>query len=280
MNDKVNLPYFDYVLEKKCKGDDHLKDSLHMHWGYWDYPNLAKPKDRKEFNDAADRLCRIIVDQVDLSEGCKLADVGCGFGGTIDSINKACSGLDIIGLNIDPRQIEVAESRVKASNGNQIKFIIGDACALPFEDASLDALLAIECIFHFPDREKFFAEATRVLKPGGKFAFSDFVPIKKMDGKGKRIREMFERSVSTHFGDGSEALTLRQYNELARSYNLKSTCEMDVTANTMPTFTALFDRIDWRRKGAFSSWFARRILWFSQKSGEVRYTILGYQKAF
>lgn len=278
MNNKVNLPYFDLVLEKKDKEDDPLKDSLHMHWGYWDDPGLARPKDRKDFHNAAERLCQMIAGQVNIAEGCKLADVGCGFGGTIDSINHAYSGLDIIGLNIDPRQIEIAKSRVKPINNNRIKFITGDACNLPFEDASLDALLAVECIFHFPDREKFFAEATRVLKPGGKFAFSDFVPLVAMEGRGKRIREMFRRSVSIHFGGGSETLTLQQYNEMARRYNLKNTCEIDVTANIMPTFVTLLDRIDWHKKGALINWFSSRMLWFSQKSGKVRYTILAYQK--
>lgn len=278
MNDKVNLPYFDLVLDKKDTEDDPLKDSLHMHWGYWDDPKSARPKDRKEFHEAAERLSRLIISQVDITEGCKLADVGCGFGGTIGSINAAYSGLDIIGLNIDPRQIEIARSRVSAMNNNRIKFITGNACNLPFEDASLDALLAVECIFHFPDREAFFAEAARVLKPGGKFAFSDFVPVKEMDGRGKRIRQMFRRSVSIHFGGGSETLTLRQYDEMARRYNLENTCEIDVTPHIMPTFDALLDRIDWAKKGAFVNWFSSRMLWFSQKSGKVRYTILAYQK--
>ncbi len=91
--------------------------------------------------------------------------------------------MDLTGLNIDARQLAAAEAQTKPANGNKIGWVEADACRLPFEDNSFDRVLAVECIFHFPSREKFLAEAARVLKPGGYLAVSDFVPTLMFFGK-------------------------------------------------------------------------------------------------
>jgi ubiquinone/menaquinone biosynthesis C-methylase UbiE len=67
-------------------------------------------------------------------DGMRVLDCGCGFGGTIASPNERFSGLDLVGLNIDARQLEVAERKVEAAPGNSVSFLQGDACELPVED--------------------------------------------------------------------------------------------------------------------------------------------------
>ena len=57
--------------------------------------------------------------------------------------------LEMTGLNIDPRQLEVARKEVLPENGNTIDFIEADAVSLPFPDDTFDVVLAVECIFHF-----------------------------------------------------------------------------------------------------------------------------------
>ncbi len=274
MDSKVNLPYFDLALEN----ENSIKDSLHMHWGYWEDPSRAIPKDPIDLANAMEHLCRLVVGQVDLTPNAKLADVGCGFGGTIDTINQTYHSLDIVGLNIDPRQLQVAKKRVIGRNKNKIEFITGNACDLPFEDSSLDALLAVECIFHFPDRKQFFREVSRVLKSGGKFAFSDFVPAKEKTGIQKKLGKMGRRFVSMHFGGGSETMTMPQYHQLADGLHLKNTCAMDVTTHIMPTFTALFNEIEWNKKGCIKNLISSYMLWWAQRSRQLRYMIIGYQK--
>jgi len=46
-------------------------------------------------------------------------------------------------------------------------------CRLPFPDASFNHVLCVEAMFHFASRRTFFAEAARVLKPGGAMVASD-----------------------------------------------------------------------------------------------------------
>jgi SAM-dependent methyltransferase len=50
--------------------------------------------------------------------------------------------------------------------------IVGDACALPFEDDTFDLAVAFDVLEHIEDDVKAVAELKRVLKPGGRFVFS------------------------------------------------------------------------------------------------------------
>ena len=106
----------------------------------------------------------------------RVLDAGCGFGGTLACLQDRVERLDLTGLNIDPRQLQRAQKLVQPRPGSSLRFVAGDACALPFADASFDRVLAVECIFHFPSRAAFLAEVRRVLRPGGVLVLSDFVP--------------------------------------------------------------------------------------------------------
>ena len=51
--------------------------------------------------------------------------------------------------------------------------MLGDATALPIEDASVDFVLMIEVAFHIADKDRLFAEIARVLRPGGRLILVD-----------------------------------------------------------------------------------------------------------
>lgn len=279
MNEEVKLPYFDIVLENKEAKEQLLDATLNMHWGYWEDPTLAYTEEKHRFKYASKALSRLIYDQVDIEEGCKLADVGCGFGGTIDLINQQFKNIDMVGINIDPRQIEAAKSRVKAVNNNKIEFITGDACDLPLEDQSVDALLAVECIFHFHDKEKFFSEVNRVLKPGGKFVFSDFVPSRRRSPFFTAMISPFFEIVKRHYGSASAPLCIDEYNEIATRYNFHNICTLDINNNVLPTFKAIYFVINHSGKGLkFHKKIPTFVLEYAQRLKLVKYMIIGYQK--
>lgn len=63
----------------------------------------------------------------------------------------------------------------RAAHAAPGRAVVADAIRLPFRRAAFDQLLSIEAAFHFDSRAGFFAEASRLLAPGGTLALSDFL---------------------------------------------------------------------------------------------------------
>ncbi|MCP8937624.1 class I SAM-dependent methyltransferase [Alsobacter sp. SYSU M60028] len=76
----------------------------------------------------------------------------------------------LISTDLNAPMLEVA--RRKISPGEKVEFQPADATSLPFGDASFDAVVCQFGIMFFPDKDKGYGEAFRVLKPGGRFHFS------------------------------------------------------------------------------------------------------------
>jgi len=174
-----DLPYFDKLADELAGDRNPVMAEIfgkNVHWGFWDDPGAATLT-TDDFRAASDAMTRRLLRLAEPAPGQRILDVGCGFGGTVAQLNEDHSGLDLVGVNIDARQIAraVATVQPQAARDNTIAFLVGDACALPFADGSFDTLLAVECIFHFPTRVAFFDEARRVLRPGGRLVVSDFV---------------------------------------------------------------------------------------------------------
>src|SRR2546430_7908676 len=76
----------------------------------------------------------------------------------------------LMATDLNPPMLEVA--RAKFRTGEQVEFQPADAMALPFADASFDAVVCQFGVMFFPDKAKSCSEVYRVLAPGGRFVFS------------------------------------------------------------------------------------------------------------
>ncbi len=87
--DSPNPPYFEVLFDRIAAGDDDAVKAFgrHVHWSFWDNSEQAT-YDATDYCEAAERLCLRIFDAAGIASGQRLVDVGCGFGGTIGSLNE------------------------------------------------------------------------------------------------------------------------------------------------------------------------------------------------
>lgn len=98
---------------------------------------------------------------------CSVLEVGCGTGHWLSAVSGA--GLTPSPCGIDPSEPMLAQAAARSATPSAAppRLARARAEALPFADASFDRLFCVNALHHFTDRAAFFAEARRVLRPGG-----------------------------------------------------------------------------------------------------------------
>jgi cyclopropane fatty-acyl-phospholipid synthase-like methyltransferase len=273
--DRRQVPYCDFLCDRIDQGDVELQKAfgLHVHWGYWPDVRTATGS-IGDFAQAAERLSRRVCDAASVRDGMRILDVGCGLGGTLASLNSRFHDVDLVGVNIDSRQLGYARQQVNPRPGNRVAYITADACELPFASESFDAVLAVECIFHFPSRARFLKEARRLLRPGCLLALSDFVPRANTFPLLGLMFAFFRASIQRTYGNCDARCTLPKYRALAKKAGLSSLACEDITVNTLPTYKIL------RQLNSSTVGFSRhakkstRFLEWVSRAGWLRYLVL------
>jgi SAM-dependent methyltransferase len=101
--------------------------------------------------------------------GVRFLDLATGAGAV--ALHAARAGADVTGLDLAPRLVETARRRAQTA-GLRIRFDVGDAEALPYPNASFDAVSSAMGIMLARDHEAIARELARVCRPGGAIAFS------------------------------------------------------------------------------------------------------------
>ncbi|MEX0804734.1 MAG: class I SAM-dependent methyltransferase [Candidatus Binatia bacterium] len=131
----------------------------HVHHGYW----LTGKESAEE---AVENLTHLIARRAGIDAATCVCDIGCGYGGTA-KIFAESYGARVIGITVSKKQYELAQLFV-AGLAN-VNFMHCDGLANGLPAAAFDAVVSVESSEHMQDKPAFFAEVSRLLRPGGRF---------------------------------------------------------------------------------------------------------------
>jgi arsenite methyltransferase len=155
------------------------------------------------------------LDLAALQPGERVLDLGSGSGTDLfcAAVLVGASG-KVVGVDITDEQLDKA-ARLRDRDGfAQVELVAAHIEELPFDDASFDAVLSNGVINLSPVKGRVFAEAARVLRPGGRLAIADIV-------SGRALKERTRRNVELWAACIAGAIPRRSYVEAIEAQGLR-----------------------------------------------------------
>jgi tocopherol O-methyltransferase len=247
----------------------------HVHHGLW----LRRDESREE---AVLNLVDLIAREAQIETGTPVIDIGCGYGATARVL--ASRGADVTGMTISPAQSAFAQTKTSTA-----KFLCADWMGNDLPNESFDAAIAIESSEHMPDINRFFAEANRVLRRGGRLVVTAWLAA---DAPTSRQRRWLLEPVCRE-GRMPNMGTVADYESLGANAGFSLTRFQDITKSVARTWPAIVRRFIAKlatnpryisfilSPHAKNRVFALTIfrLWFAYKTGAMRYGVFTFVKS-
>ncbi|MGI9531565.1 SAM-dependent methyltransferase [Lutimonas sp.] len=139
-----------------------------VHFGFYD-------DEVTTHKEALLNLNKVMAKKAGVRDGDVILDAGCGRGGSsiwlAENFNVKVEGITLV-----PHQVQKAK---KLASKKQLQSRVGfseqDYCNTEFKDESFSLIWACESMCHAQDKKKFYQEAYRLLKPGGRLVCADYI---------------------------------------------------------------------------------------------------------
>ena len=120
---------------------------------------------------------------INIQDGWKMLDIGCGGGATLQRLLKRSKDAQVYGIDISEESVAKARKVNAKVLDKQVFVTQGSAEMLPYKDGKFDLVTAVETVYFWPNLPDCLQEVRRVLKPGGKFA----IMVEVVDSNSKWI---------------------------------------------------------------------------------------------
>ncbi|MBK9989421.1 MAG: class I SAM-dependent methyltransferase [Verrucomicrobia bacterium] len=131
-----------------------------------EYHQLAELEDRLWHFEALHDHVRRTFSKHKLPATAKILDAGCGTGGLLRRMSNWFPSAQLRGIDLSPLAVQLARVRTNCPIDE------GSVTALPFADASFDALTSIDVLYHLEKPAEALREFARCLRPGGLVAIN------------------------------------------------------------------------------------------------------------
>ncbi len=221
-----------------CCGTPSSSDTISKKIGYSDSELQSVPEGAN-----LGLGCGNPVALASVKEGETVLDLGAGAGfDCFLAAQRVGEKGRVIGVDMTPEMVEKAQANAEKGSYSNVEFRLGDIEKLPVDSQTVDVIIS-NCVINLsPDKEQVFAEAFRVLKPGGRLMISDIVLLNELP-------DFIKNNAQAYIGCVSGAILKDTYLGLIKKVGFKDVQILDEVSFPLdslasdPTIEAFFGQM-------------------------------------
>lgn len=200
-----------------------------IHFGYYE-------TFKESHSQALEKLNKVMADKVNIKSSDIILDAGCGQGGSSLWLAQNI-GCDTVGVTLVPHQVQTATKEAKLRGlDHKSRFLQKDYTETEMGSSTFDVVWACESLCHAKEKIKFYSEAYRLLRPGGRLVVAEYIrKSRNYNSKDESILNQWCKGWSMPDLD-----TWEEHEANLKKTGFKHISQTDITANVIPSLSKLF----------------------------------------